>query len=146
MFARSSMGSWLQLATMLGALAVLAGAPAQAAASGAPKLERGKGERCVEDVEYMRRYHPNLLRHHRDDALRRGIRTTRHSLKGCVECHASERTGSVAASKEDFCMACHVYAAVKVDCWECHATRPKAERASEGRVSPLLPGIFSGGR
>jgi hypothetical protein len=40
--------------------------------------------------------------------MRKGIRTTKHSLKQCVECHASSKTGSVAASKEDFCSACHV--------------------------------------
>lgn len=89
-----------------------------------PVLERGKGERCVEDTEFMRRNHMVLLKHHRDDTLRRGIRTTKHSLKGCVDCHASSKTGSVASSKEDFCMACHVYTGVKLDCWDCHATKP----------------------
>lgn len=142
----ASMGSWLRLAASIGAAAFLAVTSLQAVASGAPKLERGKGERCVEDVEYMKRHHPNLLKHHRDDALRRGIRTPKHSLKGCVECHASERTGSVAASKEDFCMACHVYAAVKVDCWECHATRPKASSSPDRRALPLMPGLPSGGQ
>lgn len=89
-----------------------------------PVLERGKGERCVEDTEFMRRNHMELLKHHRDDTMRRGIRTTKHSLKGCVDCHASSKTGSVASSKEDFCMACHVYSGVKLDCWDCHATKP----------------------
>jgi len=89
-----------------------------------PVLERGKGERCVEDTEFMRRNHMVLLKHHRDETMRRGIRTTKHSLKGCVDCHASSKTGSVAASKDDFCMACHVYSGVKLDCWDCHATKP----------------------
>ncbi len=111
-----------------------------------PVLERGKGERCVEDTEYMRRYHMQLLKHHRDDTMRRGIRTTKHSLKGCVECHASSKTGSVASSKEDFCMACHVYASVKLDCWDCHATKPmkKTTPAAMPRLSPLTVGLPGG--
>lgn len=111
-----------------------------------PVLERGKGERCVEDTEYMRRYHMQLLKHQRDDTMRRGIRTTKHSLKGCVECHASSKTGSVASSKDDFCMACHVYASVKLDCWDCHATKPmkKGTPAAMPRLSPLTVGLPGG--
>lgn len=112
-----------------------------------PVLERGKGERCVEDTAYMRRYHMELLKHHRDDTLRRGIRTTKHSLKGCVDCHASSKTGSVASSKEDFCMACHTYASVKLDCWDCHASKPMKKTtpaASTPRVAPLTVGLPGG--
>lgn len=95
-----------------------------------PKLSPAKGaSKCVEDTDFMRRNHMDLLKHHRDDTLRLGIRTTKHSLKGCVECHASEKTGSVAASKEDFCVACHSYASVKLDCWGCHATKPAQKSA-----------------
>lgn len=101
-----------------------------------PKLERGKGDRCVEDLATIRRDHPNLLKHHRDDALRRGIRTPRHSLKGCVECHAGEKTGSVASTREDFCMACHTYAAVKLDCWDCHATKPGKNPVTQSSGMP----------
>jgi hypothetical protein len=80
--------------------------------------------KCVEDTDFMRRNHMDLLKHHRNDTMRLGIRTTKHSLKGCVECHASEKSGSVANSKDDFCVACHSYASVKLDCWGCHATKP----------------------
>jgi len=112
-----------------------------------PQLERGKGERCVEDTEYIRRNHMNLLKHHRDKTMRQGIRTTKHSLKGCVECHASEITGSVASSKEDFCMACHVFTGVKLDCWECHATKPASPKPvrSGATASPLMSAVPNGG-
>jgi hypothetical protein len=66
----------------------------------------------------------DLLKHQRDETMHKGIRSTQHSLKQCVVCHASEKTGSVALSKEDFCVACHSYAGVKLDCWGCHATKP----------------------
>ncbi|MBI1283098.1 MAG: hypothetical protein GC183_02025 [Thiobacillus sp.] len=84
-----------------------------------------KGERCVEDEAYMRRNHMKLLDHHRDETVLRGIRTKKYSLKECINCHASEKTGSVATAKEDFCVSCHSYAAVRIDCFDCHSTKPQ---------------------
>jgi hypothetical protein len=132
----------LRLAVLAGVAALMA-APSSEAVAGVdlPKLERGKGEKCVEDTQFMRRNHMDLLKHQRDETMRKGIRTTRHSLKRCVECHASEKTGSVAASKEDFCAACHSYASVKLDCWDCHATRPGKKSAA----SPHVPSQAKGG-
>ncbi len=119
------LANWLRLAAMFVAVAFSATASFPVAAGvDLPRLEKGKGDKCVEDTQFMRRNHMDLLKHHRDDTMRKGIRTTRHSLKKCVECHASEKSGSVAASKEDFCAACHSYASVKLDCWDCHATKP----------------------
>lgn len=115
-----------------------------------PKLERGKGDQCVEDTQFMRRNHMELLKHHRDKTVHQGIRTPKHSLKGCVECHAGAETGSVAARKEDFCAACHVYAGVKLDCWDCHATKPGKRPIhsippSAGTASPLMASGAEGG-
>lgn len=141
------LAKWLRLAVLAGA-AVLVAAPAQEATAGVdlPKLERGKGEKCVEETQFMRRNHMDLLKHHRDDTLRRGIRTTKHSLKGCVECHASEKTGSVAASKEDFCAACHSFASVKLDCWDCHATKPGKKTAKAGAAASMPTYVHGGGQ
>lgn len=109
-------------------------APALNASAGAdmPKPMHGKGDRCVEDTAFMRRNHMELLKHHRNETLRQGIRTTKYSLKGCVECHASDKTGSVAASKEDFCVSCHEYAGTDLDCWDCHATKPGRKQTAVG--------------
>ena len=104
----------------------------QPKASGAPKpviTKAVKGEQCVEDTDYMRRNHMKILNHQRDETVIKGIRTKKHSLKGCVDCHASEKTGSVATAKEDFCVSCHSYTAVKIDCFECHSTKPKGSIA-----------------
>lgn len=101
-----------------------------------PVIERGKGERCVEDTDYMRKNHMKLLMHQRDETMHKGIRTTKHSLKNCIECHASRKTNTVVGSNENFCQSCHTYAAVKIDCFECHATKPKATTA----FHPLTPG------
>lgn len=143
-----SIRTWLRLAVLAAAAAFMA-VPSLEAAAGVdlPKLEKGKGDKCVEDTQFMRRNHMDLLKHHRDETLRKGIRTTKHSLKKCVECHASEQTGSVAASKQDFCVACHSYASVKLDCWDCHATKPgkplKQQAAMPG-TSPLMANTQNG--
>jgi hypothetical protein len=81
---------------------------------------------CVEDTAFMRRNHMELIRHQRDLTVHEGIRTTKHSLANCVSCHADPKTGRVTGSKDAFCEGCHNYAAVKLDCFECHADRAKA--------------------
>ena len=79
---------------------------------------------CVEDTQFMRRNHMELLKHHRDRTVREGVRTTQHSLANCVGCHASPETGRVIGSKDAFCERCHRFTAVKLDCFECHSDRP----------------------
>lgn len=100
--------------------------------SGAPKpviTKAVKGEHCVESNDFMRRNHMKVLLHHRDETVLEGIRTKKFSLKECINCHASEKTGSVAASKDDFCVSCHSYASVKIDCFDCHSTKPQGSVA-----------------
>ena len=79
--------------------------------------------KCIAPAEEMRRNHMEMLKHQRDRTLRQGIRGEPASLNTCIECHASKKTGSV-LGKGDFCESCHAYAAVKLDCFECH--QPKA--------------------
>jgi formate-dependent nitrite reductase cytochrome c552 subunit len=87
----------------------------------------------VADPAFMRRNHMDLLKHQRNETVHLGVRDARASLKGCIECHASKATGSVAAAKTDFCISCHSYAAVKVDCFECHSSK----RQTVGLAAPL---------
>jgi hypothetical protein len=101
-----------------------------------PHIVIEKGDKCVAPTEVMRREHMNMLKHHRDETVHQGIRTTQYSLKGCVDCHASRKTGSVLGSRENFCQSCHEYAAVKLDCFECHSTKPQPAAAQ----AQLLPG------
>jgi len=138
-------GLWL-IALIGGLIALLAAPGAVVAGVDLPRLEHGKGDRCVDDEDTIRRKHPDFLKHHRDETMRNGIRTTKYSLKQCVACHASEKTGSVAASKEDFCVACHSYVAVHLDCWDCHATRPMkpqvaAQPAPSASPAPIETGV-----
>jgi hypothetical protein len=118
------------LLTALLALAVSADSarpPAQRVALPVVKIE--KGEACVAPTEEMRRNHMRMLFDQRDRTLREGLRTTRFSLKGCVDCHASAKTGSV-LGEEGFCSNCHAYASVKIDCFECHTPVRQAKAAS----------------
>ncbi|MBK6603704.1 MAG: hypothetical protein IPG28_19700 [Betaproteobacteria bacterium] len=107
-----------------------------AVAADAPPAAGAAAARCVEETGYMRRNHMDLLRHHRDRTVREGIRTTRHSLAGCVDCHADPQTRSVvgrnAAGRAGFCAGCHSYVAVQLDCFDCHATQPAAGVAAAG--------------
>ncbi len=82
------------------------------------------GTQCIAPPEEMRRNHMEMLKHQRDRTLRLGERSARVSLNGCIECHASKTSGAVTGSNENFCQACHAYAAVKLDCFDCH--QPKA--------------------
>ena len=90
-----------------------------------PKLDIGKGGKCVEEPKEMRKIHMNLLNHQRDETMHKGIRGQKHSLAGCVECHASKKTNNVLGSEEAFCQGCHTYTAVKLDCFECHTSKRK---------------------
>ncbi len=92
-----------------------------------PDIAKGNGEFCVEDTDFMRRNHMDLLMHQRDDTVQQGIREKKHSLKECISCHAIAGPDSMAltvASPKHFCRSCHDYAAVKIDCFDCHASRP----------------------
>lgn len=95
-----------------------------------PVIEIANPGKCVAPAEEMRRNHMEMLKHQRDRTLRAGIRGEPASLNACIECHASQKTGSVLGGKENFCESCHSYVAVKLDCFECH--QPKAKFKAAG--------------
>ncbi len=100
-----------------------------------PVIERATpGTQCIADPATMRRNHMDMLKHQRDGTVRQGVRGAPASLKACIECHASRETASVTAAPTNFCVSCHSYAAVKIDCFECHASKPAQARqvAQEG--------------
>lgn len=91
-----------------------------------------KGEQCVEDTDFMRKNHMDILNHQRDDTMRRGIRTKKHSLKECFTCHVVKGADNKPVTVKDpkhFCRECHDYAAVKVDCFQCHTSVPGEDPA-----------------
>ncbi len=86
--------------------------------------------KCIAPAEEMRRNHMEMLKHQRNETLREGKRGMPASLNACIECHASKSTGSVLGHDDSFCQSCHAYAAVKLDCWDCH--QPKAGYQATG--------------
>ncbi len=92
-----------------------------------PIITKGKGPRCVEPTDVMRRDHMKFLLHQRDATVRQGIRTPKYSLTGCIECHVQRDAQGQAIpinAPGQFCEACHRYTAVRMDCFQCHAATP----------------------
>ncbi len=116
--------------------AVLVGPGPAAAGDLSPAIPQAKGTQCVEDTQVMRRNHMDFLKHQRDDTLRKGIRGAKHSLKDCVTCHVQTGTDGhpIPVNAEgQFCQSCHSYAAVSIDCFQCHATVPGAAKSASAR-------------
>ncbi|MFA5627695.1 MAG: hypothetical protein WCX90_06805 [Thiohalomonadaceae bacterium] len=104
-----------------------------------PSIPVAKGEQCVEDKSDMRRNHMDYLKHHRDETMHRGIRTEKYSLKACLECHVPVEDSMATSAGNDeghFCINCHVYAGVTLDCFECHATKPESTAQFHPLVTP----------
>ncbi len=92
---------------------------------------------CVRPEEDMRKHHMQYLLHHRDETLRQGIRTKQFSLAECVNCHITPKPDGQYArfgEKEHFCSSCHTYAAVHIDCFECHRDTPDPEKIQESAM------------
>lgn len=112
--------------TVLG-FAILAGGLASPASAGEVPLPNPakafKGTECVEPVDMMRRNHMSFLKHQRDETLREGIRGQKYSLNQCIDCHAvtsPDVAGGKVRTLKPFCAECHSYAAVTIDCFQCH--------------------------
>ncbi len=125
------------LTALFAVSAVYAAEPAKPSRVPVPSvsINKDKAEKCVEPTEVMRRDHMKLIQHQRDETMHKGIRTSKHSLKNCVECHADPKTGSV-LGKDGFCATCHQYAAVTIDCFSCHTDKTE-KRASAGEPASL---------
>lgn len=93
-----------------------------------PTIHEPEGVKCVEPEDEMRRHHMDYILHQRDKTVHEGVRTKKYSLAICIDCHVQpDKDGNIASfeSDEHFCSTCHNYAAVQIDCFECHADRPQ---------------------
>lgn len=136
------LASWLKSAAhlLLGLGILVALSPLASAGGGSvprPVIQKGEGDKCVEDTEFMRKNHMKVLNHHRDKTVHEGIRTKQHSLKGCIDCHATPNASGqkTVLGKDQFCQSCHSYAAVKIDCFQCHSSKPEGG----GAMHPIVP-------
>ena len=113
-------------------LTLLVGAAWAASAVPMPTIGIASEGKCIAPTDEMRRNHMDMLKHQRDRTLRQGIRGEKVSLNECIGCHASKTTGTV-LGKDHFCESCHAYAAVKLDCWDCH--QPKTGQVRQSRAT-----------
>ncbi|HHJ14675.1 MAG TPA: hypothetical protein ENJ79_09935 [Gammaproteobacteria bacterium] len=94
---------------------------------------------CVEPEDEMKRNHMKYILHQRDDTMHRGIRTRKYALEECINCHAVKDENGEYVRVEDsrhFCATCHTYAAVHIDCFQCHSDVPvRASKLQTGRAS-----------
>jgi len=115
------------LLVLIVAMVGLASLPVAAGGLG-PVIPKATGAPHPEGNLYMRINHMRLMLHERDQTVRDGNRKIGHSLKGCMECHAvNGADGEPVSIKSDkhFCRVCHDYAAVKIDCFMCHNSKPQ---------------------
>jgi predicted CXXCH cytochrome family protein len=124
------------LILILGAVLALAGpAVAQDAGGLGPVIPKASGEPHPEGNDYMRRWHMTMMRHDRDLTMYQGDREVNASLGQCFECHSvKDEAGQFVTVQDErhFCRTCHDYAAVRVDCFDCHRSTP------EGYDEPAL--------
>jgi hypothetical protein len=87
-----------------------------------------KEKQCIEQKQYMRDRHMDLLIDWRDTVVRNGIRTyvasngkkyTMSLTATCINCHSN---------KAEFCDQCHNYAGVTPYCWDCHNYPKEAKK------------------
>lgn len=86
-----------------------------------PAINSLADKQCIEDAEFMRSNHMQLLSEWKVSVVRDGDRVYVSEKDGkeyemslensCLECHSN---------KEEFCDACHTYAEVEPNCWSCH--------------------------
>ena len=87
-----------------------------------------KLEQCVELTPVMRRNHFEFIKHQRDLTVHQGIRSSKHSLAGCIDCHARKDASGKAVpvnAEGQFCAGCHEYVAAGLDCFSCHSAIPR---------------------
>jgi len=107
-------------------LAFAAVLPAAAGDIG-PVIPKATGSPHPEGNDYMRRHHMEMMKHDRDDVVHEGDRTPHASIGECFDCHTvrdEAGTPVTVADERHFCRACHDFAAVKIDCFDCHRSTP----------------------
>ena len=109
------------------------------------KAKASEMTECVEPIAEMRKNHMTFLKHKRDETMREGVRTKTHSLTECIDCHVTPNDKGEFArigDNEHFCSSCHNYAAVNVDCFDCHSDLPE----NAAKNNPHLKKMTAGGK
>ena len=129
------------LAALVAAAALLASALADETAGRTPMptIPKGRGEHCVRDNAFMRRYHMTMLMKQRDDTVHEGIRGGDFSIRRCVNCHVVNGPDGQPVGYDNpkhFCRSCHDYESVSIDCFECHVSKPDSAAVKASFADP----------
>jgi len=106
-----------------------------------PDIPKATGKPHPQGNLWMRVNHMRFLKHDRTLTVHQGDRNIGFSIKACVECHQVKGAdGQPVSIKDDthFCRVCHDFAAVKIDCFECHNSKP-AEPGKQALLQPKIP-------
>lgn len=80
----------------------------------------------------------DYLKHDRIKVVRDGVRGVKHSLAGCIDCHAEQdgKGGYHPVNAEgQFCSGCHEYLAVSLTCFQCHSKEPEPKHSGSASLS-----------
>jgi nitrate reductase gamma subunit len=91
-----------------------------------------------QDQTVMIRNHPNFLMHKRGVVVYSGVRSTDESIERCVTCHVVKEGGQPVdfENPKHFCTSCHEQAAVTIDCFECHNSKPTPSAGQSAIETP----------
>jgi len=140
---------------LLTTILVLIGLSTGAATGGGlyPDIPKAVGAPHPEGNDYMRINHMRMLSHDRDETMYNGNRSVKASIKECVACHAVMGPDALPIPVQEeghFCRNCHEFAAVKVDCFQCHNSKPeegfitllkKTPAATNDEIAAYLDGM-----
>ncbi len=93
----------------------------------------------TDDATVMIRNHPKFLFSHRTLVVHHSQQAPADNLERCVTCHAVKDASGQPVSFDDpthFCRACHNKAAVSIDCFECHNSKPTPAGQSANATPP----------
>jgi len=112
---------------ILGLCLVFVAALSAAAGDLGPAIPKATGSPHPEGNEYMIRHHMEMMFHSRDVTVHEGDRKVSASIAQCFDCHTVRDASGTPVTYQDpshFCRTCHDFAAVKVDCFDCHRSTP----------------------
>jgi len=101
-------------------------------------IDASSGDKCVEPTDIMRAQHHIFVNHQSHETVVNGIRTKKYSLNNCINCHIkplADGTYPSVKTEDHFCSACHIAAAIKVECFDCHASKPYKKVAKNKKDS-----------
>lgn len=96
-------------------------------------------EQTIAHKTDMRKNHMDRLLHKRDQTMYQGIRTPKYSLKACINCHVPAPAKNKTVTHKDsehFCVTCHEYVSVQIDCFQCHASHPDKPETANAMNTP----------